>query len=334
MESTRSAPYLLICLPEGDRDVPLLGERSWKLGRGNQSAIVLEDDLVSRNHAMIQRMDSGEYFLIDMGSRNGSFVNERRVSTPIALRDGDCVKVGNAQLIFHNPLEAAPAATGPRDDAADTLCHLRLCLVSVLVIDIRGFTVLSQHVDDAILCQLTGTWFGEADRIMRRHGSAAEKYIGDAVMAVWVHNVKGKEHLEILEILRALSDFADFTATLAGRFGLSEALRIGAGLNTGPATVGNIGANQVTDYTARGECVNAAFRLESATKKLQTDFCVGKTTGDFLRFWPRAASYLKEVEVELKGYKTSVRTCPATFAHLKAILESVHGPEGAPHGLR
>src|SRR6266566_3905320 len=118
MESTPNAPYLLICRPDGDRDVPLLGERSWKLGRGNQSAIVLEDDLVSRNHAMIQRMDSGEYYLIDMGSRNGSFVNERRVSTPIALRDGDRLKVGNAQIIFHHPHQSAsfPAAES-QDDA-------------------------------------------------------------------------------------------------------------------------------------------------------------------------------------------------------------------------
>src|SRR5262249_29347411 len=136
MESIPNAPHLVICRSDGDRDVPLLGERSWKLGRGNQSAIVLEDDLVSRNHAMIQRMESGEYFLIDMGSRNGSFVNDRRVSTPIALRDGDRLKVGNAQIVFHNPLETAPAAVQPEEDGAATLCHLRVCLVSVLVIDI------------------------------------------------------------------------------------------------------------------------------------------------------------------------------------------------------
>jgi len=315
-----SAPYLLIRRPDADRNVPLLGESSWKLGRDSQCAIVLDDDMVSRNHAVIQRMDSGEYFLIDMGSRNGSFVNERRVSTPLALRDGDNMTIGNAQIVFHNPAGIAPTVAAKEDGGA-TVCQLRLCLVSVLVIDIRGFTVLSQHVDDAALCQMMGAWFGEADRIMRRHGSASEKYIGDAVMAVWMHRDRGQEHMEILEILRALATFADVTAKLGQRFAIPGGVRIGAGLNTGPATVGNTGTNSVTDYTARGECVNAAFRLESATKTLKTDLCLGKSTSDFLRFWPSAAAYLHEVDVDLKGYKTPVRTCPATFDHLRKFLD-------------
>ena len=66
-----------------------------------------------------------------------------------------------------------------------------------------------------------------------------------------------------------------------------------------------------------------AFRLESATKSLETDFCLGKTTSDFLRFWPRADAYLQEKDVELKGYKSSVRSCPATFEGLKRFLGSL-----------
>jgi adenylate cyclase len=308
-------------------NVPLLGESSWKLGRGSQCAIVLEDDLVSRNHAMIQRMDSKDYVLIDMGSRNGSFVNDRRLSTPVKLRDGDRLTLGNAHMVFHNPQETGHSGSLLDEDAAATVCHFKQCLVSVLVIDIRAFTVLSQNVDEAMLCQLTGSWFGEADRIMRSHGSAAEKYIGDAVMAVWVHRVKDREHLEIIEILRAVDEFVEVTAKLGARFGLGDCLRIGAGLNTGMATVGNTGTNRVADYTATGECVNAAFRLETATKGLKTDFCLGKLTADFLRHWPRAAAYLREEDVTLKGYESPVRTFPATFDALKVFLASVDGPE-------
>jgi adenylate cyclase len=326
MESPTAA-FLLISRSDGVRNVPLQGENTWKLGRGSQCSIVLEDDLVSRNHAMIQRTDSLEYILIDMGSRNGSFVNERRLSTPVQLRDGDHVTLGNAQMVFHNPQETGQGAAMPQEDDQATVCHFKQCLVSVLVIDIRGFTVLSQQIDDAILCQVTGTWFAEADRIMQRHGSSAEKYIGDAVMSVWMHRVKGQEHLEILQILRAVDEFAKVTASLSVRFGLSQSLQIGAGLNTGLATVGNTGTNRVTDYTAIGECVNTAFRLESATKGLQTDICLGKTTSDFLRFWQRAAAYLQEHEVELKGYDTPVVTCPATFELLTRFLESLDSAE-------
>jgi adenylate cyclase len=327
MESTANAAYLLITRSDSAIKVPLLGENCWKLGRGSQCTIVLEDDMVSRTHAMIQRMDYTQYILIDMGSRNGSFVNEKRLSTPAPLRDGDQLRLGNAQMVFYNPEESSLRDAPAPEDYCATVCHFMQCLVSVLVIDIRGFTVLSQQVEDAKLCQLTGTWFGEADRIMRGHGSAAQKYIGDAVMAVWLHRAKGHEPVEIVEILRAVAEFADVTASLGVRFDLPNSLRlrIGAGLNTGMATIGNTGTNRVSDYTATGECVNAAFRLETATKGLQTDLCLGKTTSDFLRFWPQATAYLKEEEVRLKGYDAAVQTCPATFDNLKRFLASVDG---------
>jgi Adenylate cyclase, family 3 (some proteins contain HAMP domain) len=327
MESRPNTPYLLISRSGGDRNVPLLGGNTWKLGRGSQSSIILEDDLVSRTHAMIQQMDLREFVLIDMGSRNGSFVNERRVSTPVALRDGDRLTLGNAQMVFYNPLETNETSAAQPDDDLATVCQFMQCQVSVLVIDIRGFSVLAQNIDDAMLCQITGSWFGEADRVMRGHGSAVQKYIGDAVMAVWLHRAAGQEHVEILEILRALAEFIDVTASLGPRFGLPAALRVGAGLNTGKAIVGNTGTNQVSDYTAMGECVNAAFRLETATKGLQTDLCLGKTTSDFLRFWPRAAAYLQETDVKLKGYEAPVVTCPASFDRLKSFLNSVDSPD-------
>src|ERR1700680_2652910 len=132
MESTATTAYLLISRSDGVANVPLLGENSWKLGRGSQCAIVLEDDLVSRNHAMIQRTDSTEYILIDMGSRNGSFVNERRLSTPVSLRDGDRVTLGNAQMVFHNPQETSLGGVVLQQDDQATVCHFMQCLVSVL----------------------------------------------------------------------------------------------------------------------------------------------------------------------------------------------------------
>src|ERR1700680_95045 len=123
MESTATTAYLLISRSDGVANVPLLGENSWKLGRGSQCAIVLEDDLVSRNHAMIQRTDSTEYILIDMGSRNGSFLNERGLSTPVSLRDGDRLTLGNAQMVFYNPQETGQEATLPQGDERATVCH-------------------------------------------------------------------------------------------------------------------------------------------------------------------------------------------------------------------
>ena len=76
------APFLKF--EDGDgREIALNGGNVWKIGRTEQNTVMLPDDMVSRNHAIIQQMEGGEFFLIDMGSRNGSFVNGRRVSSPV-----------------------------------------------------------------------------------------------------------------------------------------------------------------------------------------------------------------------------------------------------------
>ena len=73
---------------------------------------MLDSRSVSRLHALIQRRDGGDLALVDLGSRNGSFVNGTRVSFPVALDDEDKLLFGDQSLIFRNPArsESVPAA--------------------------------------------------------------------------------------------------------------------------------------------------------------------------------------------------------------------------------
>ena len=212
------APFLKF--EDGDgREIQLNCGNVWKIGRTEQNTVMLPDDMVSRNHAIIQQMDGGEFFLIDMGSRNGSFVNGRRVSAPVALRDGDRLSFGEARLCFCNPAEVAAtrAAASISPEAAargETVALFKQDTVSVLVVDIRGFTVLAQKIDADLLSRLVSTWFADADRIIHDHGGMAPKHIGDAVMAVWAHGVPGNEPLDILRILRAVAEIARMTGRL------------------------------------------------------------------------------------------------------------------------
>jgi len=77
---------------------------------------------------------------------------------------------------------------------------------------------------------------------------------------------------------------------LRERFELPNEVRIGAGLNTGTAAVGNPGSAQVMDFTALGDTVNAAFRLETASKELKTDVVLGQPTFDYIKALPAFAS--------------------------------------------
>ena len=316
------APFLKF--EDGDeREIPLNSGNVWKIGRTEQHAVVLPDDMVSRNHAMIQH-EGGEFYLIDMGSRNGSFVNGRRLTAPVALRDGDRLVFGEARLCFHNPAQvaASAAARGSPEvlERGQTVALFKQANISVLVADIRGFTVLAQKIDPGVLSRLVSTWFAEADRIMRHYGGTAEKHIGDAVMAIWTHGHQGEEHADVLRILWAVAEIAQMTGRLHESLDLAEPVRIGAGVNTGLAAMGNTGGGGASDFTAIGDSVNVAFRLESATKELGTDLVLGATTFDYLRRWPSAVTHFRASDVSLKGYDTPVKTWHISFAGLSEFL--------------
>jgi len=180
------APYLL--LQPGDRRCELANGPSWAIGRGDGCAVMLEGRSVSRLHALIQRREGGDYSLVDLGSRNGSFVNGRRVSVPVLLRDGDRLVFGDQESVFHNPV---PSGTGTAEastarEVPTTALHAHT-LTTIAVVDIRDYTPLARSIPEGLLSQAIGTWFLRVGQIAGRMGSWAQRYIGDAVMAVWVH---------------------------------------------------------------------------------------------------------------------------------------------------
>jgi len=320
MAEPSPAPFLKF--EEGDgREIPLISGNVWKIGRGEQNAIVLIHDQVSRNHAMIQQLDDGEFYLIDMDSRNGSFLNGQRLTAPAALRDGDRLSFGKSRLCFRNP---ARAATGPSSGApalGPDAGLFQQATVSVLVVDIRGFAELRQQLEPEVLSKLLNTWYAEADRIMRHYGSTAEKHVGDAVIAVWTHGAKGQEQMEILRILRAVDEIARVTAGLDQAFILEAPLRIGAGVHTGLATVAsNASGRAVSDFTTLGDGVNAALALESSAKELETDLALGASTMDYGSPWPAAVPYFRPSETTLEGRDAPVKTWHTSFTNLRQFL--------------
>src|SRR4051812_44340043 len=184
-------PYLL---SESSGRRFALGEgQSWAIGRGDGCAILLDSRSVSRLHALIQRKDNGELALVDLGSRNGSFLNSKRVSFPVALNDEDRLVLGDQELVFNNPSRSAafiPSSSVDMRNEPTTALHTNT-LTSIMVVDIRDFTPLARSLSESQLSQTIGTWFLKAGQITQREGSWAQKYIGDAVMAVWVHDRSG-----------------------------------------------------------------------------------------------------------------------------------------------
>lgn len=319
-------PHVVLNTELGSRQFSLNGMNCWTVGRSDDNNLVLPDRWISRNHAMIQMMETGEFYLIDLGSRNGSFVNGRRVSVPVTLKDGDHLTFGQTELQFCCPSatsqNAAEAGNGGDMTVTATL-HLRR-LISVMVVDIRDFTVMTRQLDEKVLSESIGTWFRCAGKIISKYGSWVDKYIGDAVMAVWIHGADGVDTEEMLKIVQAIDELAKMTAQLHKQFPLPFPLRIGAGLNTGYAMVGNTGTGDHPDYTAIGDTVNAAFRFESSTKQLGLDVAVGETTYDYLTQLQGTDALFRRYIVNMKGYETPIVTHATTFSDLDRFIHRQH----------
>jgi adenylate cyclase len=317
----RSTPYLLLPTDTGNRYLPLVGSNCWTVGRSDDNNFVLSDRWISRNHAMLQCTETGDFYLIDLGSRNGSFVNGRRVSIPVTLRNGDRLTFGQTDLEFHCPSTTREEdfSKGTDKETLTSTLHVRR-LMSVMVVDIRDFTVLTRQLDEKILSAVIGTWFRQSGEIIRKSGSWVDKYIGDAVMAIWFHGSQGVSHDESMNILQAVSSLHTMTSALSKQYPLPFPLRIGTGLNTGYAMVGNTGSGDRPDYTAIGDTVNAAFRLESSTKQIGLDIALGEDTYRYIVDAGHPALGFQQHTVHLKGYESPTVTYAGTYADLANFL--------------
>lgn len=329
MVNSQSVPHLILRTESGNRYISLAGSNCWTIGRGDDNNFVLPDRWISRNHAMLQRMETGEFYLIDLGSRNGSFVGGKRVTVPVTLRNGDHLTFGQTELEFYCPSsdpvrQDTSSQSGDNDSqdfTATAMLHVRR-LISVLVVDIRNFTGMTRQLDEKILSETIGTWFRRSGDIIRDYGSWVDKYIGDAIMAVWIHGEETVSQDEMMEIAKALSDLHIMTSQLHEQYPLPFPVRVGAGVNTGYAMVGNTGTGDRPDYTALGDTVNAAFRLESSTKQLGLDIAFGETAYKYLT-GNGTPDIFKSHIVHLKGYDAPTRTYAGTFGDLDAFLGTV-----------
>ena len=151
--------------------------------------------------------------------------------------------------------------------------------LTILFSDIRGFTGISEALSPEALREYINEYLTEMSVIIRnRHRGTLDKYIGDAIMAFWGAPVDDPQHARnaVLAALEMQRECAPLNARLAAR-GWPR-LEIGVGVNSGTVRVGDMGSRVRRAYTAMGDAVNVASRLEGRTKTYGVGILVGEAT--------------------------------------------------------
>jgi len=176
-------------------------------------------------------------------------------------------------------------------------------VLTVLFSDIRNFTAFSEAHSAREVVGLLNAYLAEVVPILEAHGATVDKYIGDGIMALFGAPDAQPDHAT--HAVRASVAMVERVHELAPRWAALgfPGMRIGVGVHTGPAVVGTIGSPRRLDYTAVGDTVNAAARIESENKPLGTEVLVSAATYAAVPESERAALGLaaEAVPVTVKG---------------------------------
>lgn len=196
--------------------------------------------------------------------------------------------------------------------------------VTVLFTDIRGFTAMSEQMDCRDVVALLNSCHARMVEAVFRHGGTLDKYIGDGLMAYFNAPVGQADHAE--RAIRCALEMRQGLAALNTEraWSGSKELRMGIGIHTGRAIVGDIGAPHRREFTAIGDAVNVAARIEELTKDLGHEVLISATTAAQL---PEGVP-LTEVAVRTvrgSSHPLQLLTPGAMSAGAEQSVESVDG---------
>ena len=187
---------------------------------------------------------------------------------------------------------------------------------TVLFSDIRGFTSLSENYDPQRIVAMLNTYFSAMVDIIFKNKGTLDKYIGDGILAFFGAPIVRTGHADsaVTTAIEMMSKLDELNKELA----LPDPLRIGIGIHSGEAIVGNIGSQRKMEYTIIGDTVNTASRVEGLTKELKADILITEETFSRLK-----GNYLivPEREIVMRGKTRPIMLYCVKAGHNAAKLQ-------------
>lgn len=260
------------------------------IGRASNNDVVIAAAKASRRHASIHAQNGGEFWLIDLGSVNGTFLNGRRVFQPVRLQNGDRIEIADEQFIFHQELNDPDGDEASGTVTVATMPKIKAERCWLLVADIEEFTQLSQSLPAEELAVTIGGWVRESRECIEKHGGVINKYLGDGYLAFWRDTPEVSAHMAaVIEESRVLQ------ARAQPKFRL--VLHVGQVLFGGSASL--------SEESLMGPEVNFIFRMEKVAGVLGVKTMLSEAAKDELQsFIPWTAV---PGEHELKGFSGAHR---------------------------
>jgi adenylate cyclase len=272
------------------------------IGRTKDNTVCLSaSPLVSRQHAVIRCHNGYQYQIIDLGSRNGTFVNDQRVVVPVTLTDDARIRIADNILQFCEDL-AENTQDLTMTQAGSGIHHDIISRpVALLVCDIRGFSAMAEHTQPNDVAQILGAWFRETSNLVLETNGTIDKFIGDAMLAYW-----GASHNAALDCVAALEAGRKMLARAAAhRWPSGEPFRVSVALHFGLVTCTNMGIDASgRDATIIGDAVNTVFRLEALSKQIDRSLVMSH---DFAGNLTLTGNFEDHGEQSLKGKTQPVR---------------------------
>jgi adenylate cyclase len=222
-------------------------------GRVASNQVVLPDEKVSRRHALIHPQGEREFWMVDLGSRNGTYVNQRRLSQPLRLRDGDQIQIGPFNFVFHQASARTP--TDPEKDQSTlvTLVDVRALACWLLVADMESSTDLAKSLPPDELAIVMGRWLLNCKRVVEANAGTVNKYLGDGFLAYWRATEVGAN-----QIATALNSLRELQSNIQPRFRFV--------VHRAEVTFGGVAS--LGEESLSGTAVNFVFRMEKVASLL------------------------------------------------------------------